>query len=191
MARGSSAKLRTTALLSAGALVVHELRYRLAFGDDAPTALSATGHGYLAFVTPVVVLVGLLGVASIVDRLGRGDGSRAARRRSIWLTLAAALLGVFSLQELLEGVFATGHADGLAGVFGQGGWLAAPVSMAVAGAVLAFVHVAEHAPLAGVATRLSRLLRLDSPVSIPRPTVSRAGRPLARHLAGRAPPVRV
>ena len=178
-------------MLSAGALVVHELRYRLAFGDDAPTALSASGHGYLAFVTPVIVLVGLLGVASLVDRLVRSDGSRAARRRSIWLTLAAALLAVFCVQELLEGLFATGHADGLAGIFAQGGWLAAPLSMAVAATVLVFVHVADRAALAGVVTRLIRLLRLDVAASIPRSAVARAGRPLARYLAGRAPPLGV
>jgi hypothetical protein len=48
--------LRTAGLLSAGALAVHQLRYRLVYGGGADRALEHQGHGYLSAVVPVVGL---------------------------------------------------------------------------------------------------------------------------------------
>jgi len=42
-------------------LVVHELRYRIAFGDDAESALATSGHGYLGVVAPAVAVLAMLG----------------------------------------------------------------------------------------------------------------------------------
>ena len=40
--------LRWSALLGAGALVLHELQYRVSFGAGADAALAAHGHAYLS-----------------------------------------------------------------------------------------------------------------------------------------------
>jgi hypothetical protein len=149
------------AFLRAGALVVHELRYRIAFGDDAPAALGGTGHGYLYAVTPIVSLVAMLAIAVVVvQRLARGAATSGVRRRRIWLVLTGCLVGIFCAQELLEGMLATGHHDGLEGILGHGGWLAVPVSMAVAAVGLVFVRLAARAPLRGIVTTLVRALPL-------------------------------
>ena len=48
-------------LLPVAALGVHELRYRLAYGSQADSALASQGHGYLDSLAPWLVL--LLGLA--------------------------------------------------------------------------------------------------------------------------------
>ena len=63
-------------LLPAAALGVHELRYRLAYGADAPQALAAQGHGYLDSLAPWLVLL----LALALRRLPRP--LRPRRRRS-------------------------------------------------------------------------------------------------------------
>ena len=78
----AQARLQTTALLSAGALAVHELRYRIALGDDASSALASSGHGYLGLVTPLIALVTMLGLAVFVHRIAAASCSTAVRARS-------------------------------------------------------------------------------------------------------------
>ena len=51
------------ALLAAGVLAVHELRYALAAGSDSDDAVQSLGHGYLAVAAP---LVGLLTAFAII-----------------------------------------------------------------------------------------------------------------------------
>jgi hypothetical protein len=170
-------------------LVVHELRYRIAFGDDAQSALATSGHGYLGVVAPVVALLAMLGLATHVHRLACGEGSAGARRRGIWLTLTAGLLGVFCMQELLEAVFATGRPEGLDGVFGDGGWLAIPLSMAASGLALAFIRLAAVSAFQGVATSFV-VFWPEATGALRRPFAAPRRRPpLLRHLAGRAPPL--
>jgi hypothetical protein len=173
-----------------GALVVHELRYRLAFGGDVQSALAESGRGHMTFVTPVVALVAMLAVATLVQRLAGAAAPARTRRKHIWLAMAAALFGIFCAQEVLEGLLATGHPGGIDGIVGDGGWLAAPLALAVAAIGLGFVKLAARAAsMRGVATALVRLLRLPAAqVSFLRPA-SRPRAPLARHLAGRAPPL--
>ena len=45
-------------------------------------------------------------------------------------------MAIYVSQELLEGLFATGHPGGVAGIFGYGGWWSIPAALAV-GLVLA------------------------------------------------------
>jgi hypothetical protein len=185
----AQARLRTAALLGIGALAVHELRYRIAFGDDSQSALASSGHGYLGLVAPALALLAMIGLASLVQRIASGDAPARARRGGIWLTLTAGLLAIFCVQELLESLFATGRPDGLHGVFGDGGWLAIPLSMAVAAVALAFVRVAGANTFRGVATAFITLRPLDLVVPGRTLDAPRRRSPLLRHLAGRGPPL--
>jgi len=181
--------LRAATALLAGSLAVHELRYALAFGPDAE--LAHHGHGYLAHVTAVVGVLSalVLGRALVAVASGQARAPRMGLRR-LWIISSAALLAVHCGQELLEGVFAAGHPSGATGVFGHGGVLAVPLSLAVGGAIALVVRVARAMEDArrGVAAQFVILLASRCTVwdgaQIARPL----GRVLANHLAGRAPP---
>lgn len=195
--------LRGAALMPAAALGVHQLRYELAFGADAPRALAQQGHAYLSSLTPwIVLLAGLaLGASlgSLTQRWARGgDGGRPVSRRvagvRVWLLASLALFAIFAGQELIEGAFAGGHAAGVAAVLAGGGWWALPAAIAVGGLLALALRagavvgeaLAELAPLrlrlrdAARETRRVRPAMLDLV----------APAPLARRAAGRAPPRR-
>ena len=84
--------LMTAALLLAGALSVHELRYLVAFGDEAEDALAHHGHGFLTFLTPLLVTLAAIGMAAhwfarpprrpgALDRRFRSAASGSPRQR--------------------------------------------------------------------------------------------------------------
>src|SRR4051812_49338437 len=131
-------RVRLAALLAVGAFALHQLRYLIAFGGSSSTELAQQGHGYMSdLLAPLAVLV----VAATLATLIRGtEGASAAPvslgRRAV--VFAGALLAIFAGQELLEGLIASGHPAGSAAVFAQGGWIAAPLAVAV-GALLALV----------------------------------------------------
>ncbi len=179
-----------------GGLAVHELRYVLAFGDQADAVLAHHGHGYLAMAGPLlavltaVVLAGGLVVAASRPAL-RTPGLRVV---VLWPLATLGLLGLYSSQELIEGLAAPGHPAGWAGVFGAGGWIAIPLSLVFGGLAAAAVRIADLAedrvrgllpslPSIAVATDCAGRLLGEEDVASTR----RAG--LADHLAGRAPPV--
>ena len=68
-------RIRAAALISVGALGVHDLRYLIAYHGSAAHELSATGHGYLKGVTPLLVGVLVLALANFAVRLllGRAE----------------------------------------------------------------------------------------------------------------------
>ena len=183
--------LRAAVALLGGSLAVHELRYAFAYGQEAESALAHHGHGYLANVTAVVgVLIALvLGRALAAVANGQAQAPRVGLRK-LWLVSSAALLAVYCGQELLEGVFASGHPGGATGVVQHGGILAVPISLAVGGAIALIVRVARaiQGVQNGVAVQFVVLLASAGTVwhraRIARPV----GRLLADHLAGRAPP---
>ena len=179
------------ALLSAGAFGVHQLRYALAYGGDAGSALAGSGHGYLAFVEPLIGLALAFALAHAVWRIVGGGRARGISRRRLAALLALTLLLVYTGQELVEGELAAGHASGLTGVFGSGGWIAVPVALLMGGVLSVAVRLVDAAAEAVAdATNVSvprptprRQISNDATaVVVPRPS------PLARHLAGRAPP---
>jgi len=180
---------RGAALLPAGALVVHQARYRLAFGAEAPQALAAQGHGYLSALVPWIALLAALALGATLGRLARlGRTPRAGAGPCTWLAATLALVAVYAGQELLEGLLAAGHPGGLAGVLGDGGWLALPLALAVGGLLALGLRAADAATLPD-APAAPRPPAPAAPLSLllVEPFVRRA-RPLARAAAGRAPP---
>ena len=179
------------ALLSAGAFGVHQLRYALAYGDGAETALAASGHGYLAMAEPLIGLALAFALAYVVWRIAGGTVKRPASRQRVAVLFALTLLAVYSGQELLEGELAVGHADGLAGVFGAGGWVAVPLAIAFGGLLSLAIRLvdaaAEAVALKGGAPR-ARPTITAAPSHSATVSLVAAAPPLARHLAGRAPP---
>ena len=114
------------ALLPPAAFAVHQLRYWLAYGSRAGIELQRTGHSYLHSVVPWLVLLLALTIGVFLRALGRAFAGHTSPARftlsltAMWLVCSAALVAIFACQEFLEGLFATGHPAGLAGIFGYG-----------------------------------------------------------------------
>jgi hypothetical protein len=182
-------------LLPAAAYVVHQLRYKLAYGSQANQMLAAQGHGYLDSLAPWLAL--MLGIAfgAFLLRVARAFASRDADRRSrsflgLWTITWAALVLLYTTQEFLEGYFAVGHPGGFAGIFGHGGWWAPIVAVPVAAALAALLHVAHV--LVRIAARFTEsypAARSSAPLRRLSPLLRAPLPPLAGSAAGRAPPL--
>jgi hypothetical protein len=185
------------ALVPAGALAVHQLRYMLAFGGGASAELARQGHSYLHSLVPWIVLLIGGAVGGFLWALGRAmRGQRSLPRytlslAALWIVCSACLIAIYVAQEFLEGLFATGHPAGLVGIFGYGGWWAIPAAVCV-GLVLATIfhgarwvldEIAQRriGDLGGVLARPARPAR-RSDVWLPRLS------PLAEGRSSRGPP---
>jgi hypothetical protein len=141
--------LARLALFPAAALLVHQLRFVLAFGGHAGLMLSRQGHAYLHSVAPWIVLLIGVAIGGFVWAMGRAvAGQRSLSRYTVslawlWLLCSASLLVLYVAQELLEGLLVSGHMAGLAGVFGYGGWWAIPAALCVGLVLAAVVHGAR------------------------------------------------
>jgi|GEM_PF-1449741 len=211
MDRLLSPRLRAAALMPAAVLTVHQLRYLLAFGGGSGAELEKEGHQYLsALAAPIAMSVAIV-VGLFFARLASawregaaagghggatpapGAGSDPATRRGflrLALLIGAALLALYSGQELLEGMLSSGHPGGLDGVFGDGGWWAAPLALAC-GLLVATALRGARAALRWAAARHRCATALHGrPVPAPRPRRLALSRPvpLAGAAAGRAPP---
>jgi hypothetical protein len=193
--------LRGAALLPVAALLVHQLRYELAFGADAPRALAAQGHAYLSSLTPWIMLLATLALGASLGSLaqrwagGAGEQRAGGRRRSgmrLWLLVTGVLLAVYSGQELLEGLLAPGHPVGVTGVLGGGGWCAVPLAAAIGGLLTIVLRAGASVSTALAELRPLRLrLRADARrtgIDCPIAPALVPLAPLARAAAGRAPP---
>jgi hypothetical protein len=177
--------LRASALLAAGSLAVHELRYVAGYGDVPAVG----GHGYLAVVAPLVAVALAVACGGWLVRIGRA-AAPATRGPLTWFAAATALLAIFVAQEAVESLTAANHP----GVLAHGGWIALPLAIVVGGLVallLCGARVAETA--AATAARPWSPLAAATPVAIDFALPSAAvptvrPRVLARRLAGRAPP---
>jgi hypothetical protein len=191
-------RARTASLLALGALAVHQLRYALAYGGDAGSALASQGHGYLTAVAPTLVSLtaATLAATLILPALTR-LAARPERRRphaSAASLFAVALLGTFSVQELVEGALAAGHPSGAAAVLGDGGWLALPLALAIGSLCAAASLFLEHAERVLVAPPRKLRARVLRPALLPATPIAGPARaplvsaPLAFGLARRGPP---
>lgn len=185
--------LRPAALIAGAALALHELRYALAGGGSAE---SLGGHGYVPLAGLAAGIMLALACGHLLARIlgagrsGRGEPGGTGLTQA-WGLAAASLLAIFTAQELLEGLLATGRASSLGAVAGAGGWTALPLAIALGGLIAAAL-TAACAAVAAAARRASRSERprgrpprrraLEAPV-LARPPV------LAAHSAGRAPPL--
>ena len=109
----------------------------------------------------------------------------------IWALCALLLLGLYCAQELTEGALAAGHAGGLAGVAGSGGWLALPLAIAVGG-ILALMLRAGDALVQLLSGLRSRRRVAPAPRSTRLASAPRSDWRLAGRFgvsAGRAPPL--
>jgi protein-S-isoprenylcysteine O-methyltransferase Ste14 len=156
------------ALLLPAAFAVHQLRYLLAFGAGTDTELERTGHSYLHSVVPWLILLLALAAGGFLRALGRAFSRQTTVRRyslsfvALWVACTGALVAIFAAQELLEGVFATGHPTGLPGIFGYGGWWAVPAAACI-GVVLAACFHGARWIVEAVACRAARDRALRSP----------------------------
>ena len=191
--RPGTPTVRLAAVIAVAALLLHELRYLIGFGDHAGEALAASGHAYLPFAGGVAGLLIALASAQLLTALDRARrtarGERAPSFARLWLAIAAALLVVYSGQELLEAALSPGRHLGPAVPFAEGGWSAFPLALALgAGAALALRGASRAVAL--VAARATRA-RPREPMSLIRrrlPPLPVQAPVLARHLASRAPP---
>ena len=170
----------------------------LAFGGGAGAELARQGHSYLHSLVPWIVLGLGVAVSGFLWALGRAvRGQRSVPRYTLsltglWLVCSISLVAIYVAQEFLEGLFATGHPAGLAGIFGYGGWWSIPAAVCVGLVLAAVLHGARwvldevahcrNSARAGVSPRSAAAPRpLD--VWLPRLT------PLADGWSGRGPPV--
>ncbi len=188
-------RFRAAALMPAAVLTVHQLRFQLAFGDRADGRLAAEGHGYLTALAPLAAMlvaivagVFLAGVARAWR--GAGEGAAPSSFARVGLAAALALLAIYSAQELAEGMLASGHPGGLAGVFGEGGLWALPLSLLLGAAVALALRVGSAAIEWVAARRAARPLRSarPRPTRPPLEVLLVPAAPLAALAAGRAPP---
>jgi hypothetical protein len=196
--RTGHARLRALALMTAGAIGVHELRYLIGYDGHASAALSSQGHGYLSAVALGAALLMALALAAFAAaflRARRGDlGSSPSAARSflrLWLAAALGLAAIYVAQETLEGLLATGHPAGLEGIVGHGGWTAFALAAGVGLGVALGLHGADTA--LALATRGARQAQARRPLrsadGFPRAPLRPRLTPLATNLAGRAPPL--
>jgi hypothetical protein len=190
-------RLAPIALMPAGAFAVHQLRFMIAFHGHAGVELQRQGHAYLHSLVPWIVLGIALVFGAFLRALGRAFSGRCSLPRytvsfaALWLACAACLIAIFVCQEFLEGLFATGHPAGLAGVFGYGGWWSIPVAVAV-GLVLAGAFHGARWVLHEVAQRRGRGIAVErAPVATaraPRQVLVLRLAPIAGGWSGRGPP---
>jgi hypothetical protein len=184
------------ALTVPAALLVHQLRFVLAFGGGAAAELQRQGHAYLHSLLPWVVVLLALAVGILLRALGRALAGQTSLPRytisftALWLVCAAFLVAIYTFQELLEGFIVSGHPAGLVGVFGYGGWWSIPVALCIALVLAAVFHGARWA-LEEVAKRRTRplttpavTLRGARPSDALLPRIA----PLAGGWSGRGPP---
>jgi hypothetical protein len=191
------AGLAPVALLPPAAFVVHQLRFMFAFGVDAGAELQRTGHSYLHSLVPWIVLLIALAVGAFLRAAGRALAGQTSLPRytlsltGLWALCSVALVAIYISQEFLEGLFATGHPAGLAGIFAYGGWWSIPAAMVV-GLVLATLFHGARWVLDEVAKRQARQLIRSSgrPVAIARPrdVLILPLPPLVGGWSGRGPP---
>src|SRR3954466_9064812 len=103
--RSLPVRIRAAALISVGALAVHDLRYLIAYRGGAAKELSLTGHGYLGDVTPLAMGALALAIAAFAWRLlnGRGAEPQLPSTRHMWAFLTGVLVAIYGCQEWIEG----------------------------------------------------------------------------------------
>jgi hypothetical protein len=144
----------------------------------------------IALVLLALAGAGLLRALARARRSGLDEGAGPGFLVT-WLAAAVALGLIYTGQELVEGLFSSGHPAGFAAVLGHGGAIAYALTIPFGAGVALGLRMASNV-VRVFAQRAHPLARRLSPPAVPRPR-PRATAPvacvLARHLAGRAPPL--
>jgi hypothetical protein len=171
--------LRAFALLGAGAVAIHQLRYALAYGNAAPQELAVHNHGYFDLALPAVATVFVVALAAVLIRIARGRAAAPDRGTSLtalWLCCALALGTIYGVQETLEG----------AGALAGGGWigfaLAFPAGLLVALAIRGADAAEIRIPAVVLRISAIRATRLRIAATTPRMRIA------GTRLGARAPP---
>jgi hypothetical protein len=184
--------LRSASLLALGALAVHDGRFALSYGHASGRVMAEQGHAYLTWVGPLAVAAVVLAALRFVTRLARPEAGAVPvprRRLRLWLTVAALLVAVYTVQEWSEGLLAAGHPGGLLEPFAHGGLVVFPLAAAAA-AIITLLLWGADAALARAAAPAVVFSRVRGLAPRAPRDVHRARRPaLALHGAGRAPPL--
>ncbi len=158
--------MATVLLALAGTVAGHHLAYLIAHPDAAGRAVAlGPVHGYLGPVGAVLFPLGLAGFALAAVAAARS--TRAAGPVRVG-PLAVAQVGLFTVQELLEGVAAGGHGAHLVG--NRSFLVGIVVQVALAGMLVAAVRLGGRA-MAALWPRLRRVVPVV-PAASPRPVVS-------------------
>jgi hypothetical protein len=189
-------KVRAIALLGAGSIMVHELRYVAGYGSHAGRALAEQGHGYMPLVEALAVVMLAATVLRFILSLAKARGAviEEARPESfgrLWLSASAMLALIYTLQEGFEGTFDAGHPAGLIGIFGHGGWTALIFALLIGAAIAALARVAYQAIELVARKAARRQRRAPARLSWTAPALPPGLRRLdvlAWNLAERAPP---
>lgn len=184
--------LRAIALVLAAALALHQLRYLITGPPDH--AAFPSEHGYLPLAcaaTSLALVAAAVMFARALLRARRtaGAGSAPSGFVRVWALATGALLGLHLGQELVESAL-SGSAHGPLALLADGGLLA-PALAAALGALVALGLGSAERALAQAARAGRHRRRTGCPASEPlRPAflARPPAPPLARHLAGRAPP---
>jgi hypothetical protein len=173
--------------MAVAAFALHQLRYLLAPGGT----VDQSEHAYVPLVAGAVVLLFAFAAGELAHGVARARDDGAAEGepppfRITWLVASGGLLAIFTAQELTEVLLAGGA---LVDPFAAGGLWALPLSLVLGALVALALSWAGRAVLAAARRHLRRRRRS---LAVPRPAW-RPPRPassvLARHLAGRAPPL--
>ncbi len=177
---------RTAALVALGSFAVHLLRFLIAMASGAHDEVQ--GQSFLGHVPPTLAAVGFALIAARLWVSYTGTASiRGSAPGSFWrraLAFAVAIASVYLAQEMLEAALFSGHAQGIAGVLGDGGWVAIAIA-ALLGPLCCLLDVG----IGRLQVRLRipaspALSKLAAPPILP-PGIS----PLAFGLAQRPPPL--
>jgi len=188
-------KFRAIALLATGLIIVHELRYVAAYGQNAGEALAEQGHSYMPWAESLALVLLAISLVRFCASLLKARSGEIPEERPpsfgrLWLGASSSLAAAYTLQEGFEGTFAPGHPAGLIGVFGHGGWSALIFSLLVGAVIALLTRLAHHTieMIARSATRsqAGRSARRLEPAFWAPPR--RRLDVLALNLAGRAPP---
>jgi hypothetical protein len=185
--------MRWIGLLAVGAVALHELRYVVGPGAHAHDGVSHV-HSHLPLLIALAGMVFLAALLDFIAALLSAERERVAapsRLSRAWPAATFALAGIFAVQESIEGALFGGHSAGLHGLFGHGGWSVA-LFAPLLGAVIAFLLRGSEKAIELVARKRAQQHRRKPARAVPmRPPLVAAPRAslLARHLAGRAPPL--
>jgi hypothetical protein len=144
----------------------------------------------------------VLAAAAFATRLMRayasgdgGEGRFSSSTTRMWALASGLLIAVYSTQEWMEGLLASGHPGGIGAPYSHGGWLALPLALLIGFLIALALHGAAAAIAVAAAKGRARL-RPPAPAQLlssvtrsvwsgPRPVT------LSRRLAPRAPPALV